>query len=334
MLILTGREIQASLKHLESEILESVEKAYLAHRKGSSTLPFSSFLHLPNQPRSRIIALPAFLGEDFQLAGIKWISSFPGNLDRGLQRASAVMILNNTTTGFPEAMIEGSVVSAKRTAASAALAARALSTRTPTRLALIGCGLINFEIARFLSVALGGLPDLVLFDLSANRAHHLGRRIQEQLSHRGAWTVADRMEAALGGADLVSFATTAGVPHVGSLEATAPDAVLLHISLRDLTPETILGVDNVVDDAEHVLRERTSLHLTQQQVGHHDFVRCTLGDILAKASPARASTSGRVVFSPFGLGILDLAVAQLAIASANSQGLGSRIAEFSPAAEA
>jgi ornithine cyclodeaminase/alanine dehydrogenase-like protein (mu-crystallin family) len=83
--------------------------------------------------------------------GIKWISSFPGNHLQKLPRASAVIILNDMNTGFPYACIEGSRISAARTAASAALGARLLHRRNEgQRLGVIGCGLISGQILSYL----------------------------------------------------------------------------------------------------------------------------------------------------------------------------------------
>src|SRR5688500_16969923 len=99
ILILRGPEIEGLLTGREPEIMDAVGRAYLAHSRGESSLPHSLFLRFPNDDLNRMIALPAYLGDGFGLAGMKWIASFPGNVKKGIPRASAVLILNSASTG-------------------------------------------------------------------------------------------------------------------------------------------------------------------------------------------------------------------------------------------
>src|SRR5947207_437085 len=217
--ILRGSEVRAVLAGRELERIQAVRIAYETHGDGDSSLPHSTFLPFPGQPRDRIIALPAYLGGACRIAGVKWVSSFPDNLQLGVDRASAVVILNSSQTGRPEAILEGSVISAKRTAASAALAAqclvsdgksepnRAATVRERTmRVGIIGCGLINFEIARFLRVVFPEAESFVVFDQDEARAKQFANK--KILKEVGV-EIAKDVKAVLRNCSLISLATTA-----------------------------------------------------------------------------------------------------------------------------
>jgi N-[(2S)-2-amino-2-carboxyethyl]-L-glutamate dehydrogenase len=330
LMILKGSEVLSLLTGRESELMELVRAAYIAHARGKSELPHSVFLRFPENEKSRIIALPAYLGADFQVAGIKWISSFPDNLALGLDRASAVVVLNSMRTGAPIAVLEGGIISAKRTAASAVLAAQCLRAGPPTtRAGLIGCGLINFEVVRFLLLTFPEIQELIVFDQVVDSAIRFKEKVRE-LSERVRVEVAPDLKAVLGSASLISFATTAAAPHVNDFSGLASESTILHISLRDLAPELILSCDNVVDDIDHVTRAQTSLHLAEQVTGHRRFIRCALADVLQGHTAARRARNTTTIFSPFGLGVLDLAVAQFAYERALETGQGTMIESFLP----
>src|SRR5438046_2617703 len=120
--IINGKTVFDVVRARRSECIRIVREAYLAHADGQSVNPDSYFLRFPDKPDCRIIALPAYLGNDFDVAGLKWIASYPGNIQRGFPRASAVLVLNSYETGYPFAILESSIISAARTAASAAVA--------------------------------------------------------------------------------------------------------------------------------------------------------------------------------------------------------------------
>lgn len=331
ILILKGQEVLSLLERRERDLVELVRGAYETHARGKSSLPHSLFLHFPDRPGSRIIALPTYLGGDFEMAGIKWVASFPSNLERGIDRASAVVILNSPMTGRPQAIIEGSLINAKRTAASAALAASLLHKgREERTLALLGCGPINFEVARFVQVMMPEIDRLVVCDLDPQRAEQFKEKCRHTFAGIDAVVVKD-VAALLASSSLVSLATTAGTPHITDLRQMAPGSTILHVSLRDLSPEVILACDNIVDDIDHVCRAQTAIHLTEQVAGNRDFIRGILADVASGALPARSDEKRIAVFSPFGLGVLDMAVAQFAYHLAQEQNCGTVISSFLPA---
>ncbi|HEX2315931.1 MAG TPA: 2,3-diaminopropionate biosynthesis protein SbnB [Thermomonospora sp.] len=307
--VIPGAQVHQAVSGHEARITRIVEAAYRLHGEGRTVNPDSYFLRFPDRPSSRIIALPASVGGEVDVHGIKWISSFPENVAAGIPRASAVLILNDTETGYPFACLESSIISAARTAASAALAAVEISARRgvrPARVGFFGVGLI----ARYLHTYLVGngleFDEIGVHDLSAEHAE--GFRGYLERTEKGEITIHDRPEDLVRSSDLVVFATVAGEPHVLDPAWFAHDPLVLHISLRDLSPEIILSSYNVVDDVDHCLKANTSPHLAEQRVGHRDFVAGTLYDVLTDRIAPPADRP--VVFSPFGLGVLDLAVAR------------------------
>jgi ornithine cyclodeaminase len=305
--VISGAQVSRTLQGREKQIVELVETTYRLHGAGDSVNPASYFLRFPDRPSSRIIALPASIGGQVRVDGLKWISSFPENVAAGIPRASAVLILNDHDTGYPFACLESSIISATRTAASAALAADRLSRgrQRPARVGFFGVGLI----ARFIHTYLAGtgwsFDEIGVHDLSTDSATGF-RNYLEHSGATGRITVHDSAEQLIRSSDLVVFATVAAAPHVSTLSWFEHNPLVLHVSLRDLAPEIVLASTNIVDDIEHCMKANTSPHLTEQLTGNRDFLHGTLDDVMSGQVPIPADRP--LVFSPFGLGVLDLAV--------------------------
>jgi N-[(2S)-2-amino-2-carboxyethyl]-L-glutamate dehydrogenase len=305
--VISGGQVQQALRGREKEIVELVEDTYRLHSAGDSVNPPSYFLRFPDRPSSRIIALPASIGGGVRVDGLKWISSFPGNVAAGLPRASAVLILNDHDTGYPFACLEASIISATRTAAMAASAADWLSRGRPrpVRVGFFGTGLIARYIHTFLAGTGWSFDEIGVHDTAPESAEGFRGYLQRQGGGEPV-TVHPSAEALIRSSDLVVFATIAGQPHVSELSWFDHNPLVLHVSLRDLAPEILLASTNILDDVEHCLKASTSPHLAEQSTGNRDFVHGTLDDVMAgRVTPP----AGRpTVFSPFGLGVLDLAV--------------------------
>lgn len=305
--VISGAQVQHALQGRENQIVDLVEATYRLHSAGDSVNPPSYFLRFPDRPSSRIIALPASIGGPARVDGLKWISSFPENVAAGIPRASAVLILNDHDTGYPFACLESSIISATRTAALAASAADWLSRgrQRPTRVGFVGVGLIARYMHTFLAGTGWSFDEIGVHDLSADSAAGF-RGYLEQSGTASRITMHGSAEQLIRSSDLVVFATVAGQPHVGDLAWFEHNPLVLHVSLRDLAPEIVLASTNIVDDVDHCLKAETSPHLAEQLTGNRDFLHGTLDDVMAGRVTVPADRP--LVFSPFGLGVLDLAV--------------------------
>ncbi|MFF3773101.1 2,3-diaminopropionate biosynthesis protein SbnB [Streptomyces sp. NPDC002232] len=305
--VVPGRQVKQVLEGQEPTVKDIVESAYRLHADGRTVNPASTFLRFPDRTTARIIALPASLSGTSGVDGLKWISSFPANVRSGIPRASAVLILNDPVTGYPFACMESSVISAVRTAASAASAADWLSRGRPraTRVGFIGTGLIARYIHTYLRGTGWSFTDIGVHDRSAESAAGF-RTYLEQSGADGRITVHSDPRQLVRASDLVVFATVAATPHITEPSWFAHHPVVLHISLRDLAPEILLSGTNIVDDPDHCLRAQTSPHLTERLTGNRDFVHGTLADVMS--GRVSVPSDRTAIFSPFGLGVLDLAV--------------------------
>ena len=325
--IIDGKTVFEVIHGHRDQCIEAVRQAYLAHADGRTVNPDSYFLRFPGKPDCRIIALPAYLGDGFDVAGLKWIASYPGNVQRGFPRASAVLVLNSYDTGYPFAILESSIISAARTAASAALAAYWLNgrSRRARSLGIVGTGFIARYVYDFLIETGWAFEDVRLYDTSQLKSEKFSNTVCRLERHRAVTVVADAAQL-VRACDLIVFTTVASTPHIADTTLFVHNPLVLHISLRDLAPEILLKSQNVVDDVEHVMKANTSPHLAEQQTGNRSFVTGTLADIMLGRRSLNRSRP--IIFSPFGMGILDLAVGKWVYDQAVAAGRDLRLSDF------
>jgi ornithine cyclodeaminase len=171
-------------------------------------------------------------------------------------------------------------------------------------------------IARYIHSYLVGtgweFDDVGVYDLSADHADGFAEYLTGSAGEGHAPTVRvhDDAETLIREHDLIVFATVASTPHVHDPRWFEHHPTVLHVSLRDLDPAILQDAVNVVDDVEHCLKAETSPHLVEKLTGNRDFLAGTLDDVMTGRIDIPADRT--VVFSPFGLGVLDLALGQYA----------------------
>jgi ornithine cyclodeaminase len=315
--IVSGAAVRRILDGQEDLILNAVSDAYLAHARGQTNSPGTRPLYAHG---GRFFAMPASIDDAKPIVGVKWVASFVANVTAGGERAASMLIVNDAATGHPVAIVDGTLISAKRTAAAAAVALRYLSK--PSSAGLVGCGPINYEVLRFIA-HLFPIERVHLVDLDQTRVERFAQRVRDEFP--SITPVASTLQEAMEAADVVSMATNTSTPHIHSIPQRP--FVILHISLRDLAPSIILNSYNVVDDVEHVCSAKTSVHLANEETGHRDFIHGTIPGLIAgtfRYDPPAVPT----IVSPFGMAILDLAVLREVLARANGDAGITRVAGF------
>ena len=221
--------------------IEAVERAFRLLNEGQAVIPTKIVMELPpgEKERGRMNGLAAYIGGDWEVAGIKWVPSFPKNpYQSNLPRANALIILNDTHTGMPKAIMDGTVISAMRTGAVSGVGAKYLARKNSEVAAIIGMGVQARTQAMALKETLPKLKEIRGFRRTREKGLEDAKEI-EKLT--GVKTVAvESVEKAVRGADVVVTATCADEPlvhqswlkkgclliHVGSYLEEEPKVIL------------------------------------------------------------------------------------------------------------
>lgn len=143
-LLYLGRQDLVALGGDRSQpYVDAITEGLALHAKDDFVQPLKPYLRWPGADHiaDRIIAMPCYVGGEKPIAGLKWIGSRQHNPSRfQLERASAVIVLNDADTNYPVAIMEGGLISGMRTAAISAVATRHLAREGFTDVACIGCG--------------------------------------------------------------------------------------------------------------------------------------------------------------------------------------------------
>lgn len=289
---------------------DGVIDAFLCHADGNFAQPLKLYLYPGGREqmatRGRQISMPAGGGPPINMVGMKWISSMPINLERGLPRASGILVLNDPVTGRPVALMECGVLSARRTAAVASLAVEHLAPAKSLRIAILGCSQIGSETVTAVAGLAGRVEQFRLFDLRRDRAEALAA---ETRARSGIdCKIAEDVRDCVRHVDVVIAATTGAKGYL-KLEWLTPPWLMVPLSLDDCEPEVMLAADKLVcDDWDQSNREEKLLHrLTQAGKLDRTDLYAEFGRIVSGRLPGREGNEN--IYANFmGMALEDIGV--------------------------
>lgn len=295
-------------------------------------------------PDRRFMAMPAYLGGDFQTAGCKWYGSNVENKKRGLPRSILMFTLNDKDTGAPLAYMSANLLSAYRTGAIPGVGARYLARDDAKVVGIIGPGVMNrTSLESFLAVR-PGIDTVKIFGRGEKSKASFAAWVREKFPQITTLEIVDRMEEAVRDSDIVSIAVpsdmgSANYPTVreGWLKPGAFLCCSAHLAVEEA----------VVQQARHVADARSiyqawagelpaPAHETVGLWGMHlvDRVRDgrmrpeqfeDLGEIIQGKTPGRQNDDEIFIYSVGGMPVEDVAWATKVYRNAVRDGIGTTL---------
>jgi ornithine cyclodeaminase len=323
VLVLSHRDVLAALP--AAPCAEAMAEVLTARARGEAYLPLRSVM-VPPDAAGFMGLMPGWRGAHDGAAaafGLKAVCIMPGNPARGLDAHQGIVTLFDGQTGQPTAILDASAITERRTAAVTAVATQALARRDARVLAILGAG----TQARAHLEALAPVRAWEHVRVYSPTAAH-ARKLAEEAD---AVTVAGSAQEALAGADVVVTATSSREPvlhrdwlaagaHVNAVGASSP-------SSRELDTATVAASALFCDSRESLRHEagEFQLAIAEGLISGEEHIRAELGEVLAGTAAGRRDDAELTVFRSLGLAVEDLAAAQIAVAAAAKQGLGTEI---------
>jgi ornithine cyclodeaminase/alanine dehydrogenase-like protein (mu-crystallin family) len=284
------------------ECIDAMDEILRALARGELHQPLR-FVTRPPGAGSLMGFMPAHRSGEGSTWSLKEIVIAPGNSTRGLDAHQGAVLLHDGETGELQAILNASPITEIRTAAVSAVATRALARPGARTVAIIGAGVQARSHAEAMRAVLGDVEI-------------------RSWSRRQGGTA----EAVLAGADVVCTCTNAHEPvlrhewlapgtHVNAVGSSLP-------SVRELDTETMVASSLFVDRRESTLNESGDLLLAGLGEEH---IRAELGEVLTGSHAGRTDAEELTVFKSLGLAVEDLAAAELIVAKAREEGLGTEV---------
>ncbi len=302
--------------------IEGMRDAFSALSSGEVVMPVRTRVDM--QPdNANALFMPVYM-PSISRVGLKVVTNNIDNPARGLPMIHALMMIFDSNTGAPLAVLDGEAITAMRTGAVSGLATALLARESSQTAAIIGTG-IQGETQLEAVCSVRRITRAYVFDLQPEKAKAFATKMSDRLSIE-VMTAAS--PAILREADVVCTATPSRKPvfddtflspgtHLNAVGAYTPEMV-------EIPPETIARAKVVVDQRECCLAEAGDiLQPIQKNIITADHIHGELGEVVTGKIPARENDEEITVFKSVGVGVQDLVSADLVVRKGVEKGRGS-----------
>lgn len=323
MLVLSEKQVQSLIDI--ADLISTLETAHIQYSTGKAVMPVRLVVPLP-QIQGRITSMPGFLDEDKAL-GMKVVTYFQENPGRNLPAILGTILLFSAETGKLIAVMDGSYVTAIRTACASAMATKALANAETAVLGILGAGIQ----ARAHIQALTHVKQIERIKIySPSGASAAGIKKDLEPAMKIAIEVAASAEDAVRDVDLLVTGSTAREPivksdwlkagvHINAVGSHRPD-------YREIDGATMARAKVVVDSRAAIMAECGDILLAiKENLISENHIHGEIGEVLAGTKAGRSSASEVTLYKSVGIAIQDVATAHLVYQKALEQGVGTTV---------
>jgi len=322
-LLLRETDIQKLLTPRECFL--AVKRAFRSHGLQKTILPAKIYIELPKRVGD-FRAMPAFL-EDPPRAGIKWVNVHPGNRQKKLPTVMGIIVLSDTQTGFPLAIMDGTYITKMRTGAGGAVAAQYLARKDSKIVGLVGCG-VQAETQLLFLLEIFQLTQINYWGLTPKDRRRFQKRFPKLLNLQACTNIRE----VVFNADIVVTTTPTRKPllrmpwiqpgtHINAIGADAKGK-------QELEAGILKKGKLVVDDWEQASESgEMNVPYARGELKKRN-VYGTLGEIVCGFKKGRVRPDEITIFDATGLAIQDVAVAWEVYKKARAYGQGKSIQFF------
>lgn len=314
LLYLSRQDVEAVALDMRT-IIDLLEVAFKEKGAGRVEMPPKPGIH--TQPDAFIHAMPAYIPAT-RAAGIKWVSGYPDNYRRGLPYINGLLILNDVETGLPYAVMDCTWITAYRTGAASALAAKYLARPNSQVVGILACGVQGRTNLEALA-ALFPIKRVYAYDILPEVQ---SRYVEEMSARLGVEVIGvSHPRLAVEESDLV---VTSGpiLKHPQPTIAKGwlkPGAFASAVDFDSYwKPEALAEFDKISTDDHAQFQYYRSVGYFQ----HTPDPYADLGEIVAGIKPGRENDSERTLAINLGLALDDMAVAPEIYRRAVERGIG------------
>ncbi len=325
MLILNADDVRKALPM--NATIEAMKSAYAALSGGQAEVPLRAQLPVPPQEGVSLI-MPAFVQAEVEALAIKIVSVFPKNRTLEIPTINAAVLVLETTTGVPQAILEGGTLTAIRTGAASGAATDILSQPDSTTAAIFGAGVQGRTQLEAVCTA-RPIETAWIFDLDISQATAFVEEMAGQGPIPHDLRVATRPEEAAAEADIICTATTSTSPVVPDQAVKAGTHIngvgSFTLEMVEVPPETIGRAKVFVDSHAAVAEEAGDLMAAINANLISPAELTELGSVVNGDAPGRQDAEQITFFKSVGVAVQDAMAAQLALTNAKKLGLGQEV---------